>query len=147
MTDVVSPDVRSRMMRGIRGKDTSPELLVRHALFKRGFRYRLHDKRLPGRPDLVLRKHNAVIFVHGCFWHMHNCSFFKWPQTRHEWWQEKLLKNHARDERHVAELRNQGFRVATVWECALRRRGSIDKIADSLAEFLQSDQEEGEWRE
>lgn len=147
MADVVSPDVRSRMMSGIRGKDTSPELLVRHALFARGFRYRLHDKGLPGRPDLVLPKHNAIIFVHGCFWHMHDCPYFKWPQTRHDWWREKLIKNHARDERNVAELRNRGFRVAIVWACALERRGSIDTLADSLAEFLRSERELGEWRQ
>ena len=147
MTDIVSPDVRSRMMSGIRGKDTSPELLVRHALFARGFRYRLHSQKLPGRPDLVFPKHNAVVFVHGCFWHMHDCSFFKWPKTRQDWWREKLLKNHARDRRNTTALLEKGIRVATVWECALRGGETIDRLVDSLTAFLQSEQEQREWRQ
>lgn len=136
MVDVVAPEVRSRMMAGIRGKDTAPELLIRRALFARGLRYKLHDKALPGKPDLVFPRYRAVVFVHGCFWHAHDCSLFRLPGTRTEWWREKLARNQANDTRHMAVLREAGWRVATVWECALKRQGCIDSIADQLAEFV-----------
>lgn len=90
MTDVHNEVTRSRNMTAIRGTNTRPELLIRKELFARGYHYRLNDKRLPGKPDLVLKKYRAVIFVHGCFWHRHNCPQFKWPSTRAEWWKEKL---------------------------------------------------------
>ena len=93
MADVVDRKTRSRMMSGIRGKNTRPELLIRKGLHARGFRFRLHDKRLPGKPDLVLPKYSAVIFVHGCFWHGHDCHLFKWPQSRREFWRKKITRN------------------------------------------------------
>ncbi|HAQ34711.1 MAG TPA: very short patch repair endonuclease [Alphaproteobacteria bacterium] len=120
MTDVVPPRVRSRMMSGIRGKDTKPEMVVRRGLHAMGFRFRLHDRSLPGNPDLVLRKYRTVIFVHGCFWHRHDCRYFKWPATRPEFWRNKILRNVERDEENVAALEAMGWRVLTVWECETR---------------------------
>ncbi len=105
-------------MSGIRGKNTKPELLIRSELHKAGFRYRLHRKDLPGRPDLVFSRHRAVLFVHGCFWHQHDCHLFKWPSTRPEFWREKIEGNLERDRKQYAELQNAGWRIATIWECA-----------------------------
>ena len=118
--DVVTPSVRSRMMSGIRGKNTQPELLVRKALFARGFRYRLHDSSLPGKPDLVFPKYGAIILVNGCFWHGHNCPLFKWPSSRSEFWKDKITGNRQRDILNCRELESMGWRVLTVWECALK---------------------------
>ncbi|MBM69480.1 MAG: very short patch repair endonuclease [Haliea sp.] len=126
MADVVSPRKRSQMMAGIRGKDTKPELIVRRELFKRGYRYRLHKKGLPGRPDLVFPKYHAVIFVNGCFWHGHGCHLFKWPNTNREFWEEKILGNRARDLRNIRLLQKAGWRVHTVWECSLRGKSTED---------------------
>jgi DNA mismatch endonuclease (patch repair protein) len=128
------------MMRGIRGKDTKPELLIRKALFARGFRYRLHDKRLPGKPDLVFPAYSAVVFVHGCFWHGHKCHLFKWPQTRKEFWRSKINRNRAVDRQTVKKLKDEGWYVLTVWECALKgkKRKPLDKIADRIANWLET---------
>jgi DNA mismatch endonuclease (patch repair protein) len=112
---------RSALMSRIRGKDTGPELLVRNELWRAGFRYRLHSKRLPGKPDLVLPKWKAVVFVHGCFWHRHGgCAYFRLPKSRPEFWDEKLRHNQERDERAIECLIDSGWRVAVVWECAVR---------------------------
>lgn len=139
MADVVSPETRSRMMSGIRGKDTKPEVLVRKALHARGFRFRLHVSDLPGRPDIVLPRYQAALFVHGCFWHGHDCRFFKLPGTRPEFWQLKIAKNKANDEKNVVLLSDAGWRTGIVWECALRGQGaSVDAVADRLAEWLES---------
>ena len=142
--DTVTPDVRSRMMAGIRGKDTKPEMVVRSALHRLGFRFRVHRKDLPGKPDLVLPKHNAVIFVHGCFWHGHDCHLFKWPKTRSEFWRQKISSNVARDRKHILALADAGWRVATIWECALKGRSRlpIEAIADNCAVWLDSDESE-----
>ncbi|TCJ30424.1 very short patch repair endonuclease [Nocardioides jejuensis] len=122
MPDVVSPEVRSRMMSGIRGKNTKPELLLRRELHRRGLRFRLHDKRLPGSPDLVFPKFKAVVFVNGCFWHGHvGCRYFKIPQTRRDFWLAKITRNQKRDVEVRAALSELGWRVATVWECATRK--------------------------
>ena len=120
MTDVVSQAKRSEMMSGIRATDTKPEMMLRKALHARGFRYRLYDKRLPGKPDIVLPKYNAVIFVHGCFWQGHDCHLFKMPQTRTEFWREKIEGNRTRDARNRKLLLDAGWRVADVWECAVK---------------------------
>ena len=138
MADTVSAAVRSRMMSAIRSKDTHPEMLIRRALHGFGFRYRLHAKNLPGRPDLVLPKWRAVVFVHGCFWHAHDCPSFRLPATRTEWWQEKLSGNALRDSRSIAALQEQGWRVAVFWECALRGDGTnkVDRRIERLARFL-----------
>lgn len=137
MADVVDPATRSRMMSGIRGKNTKPELMIRKALHARGFRYRLHCK-LPGKPDLCLPKHRAVIFVHGCFWHGHDCHLFKWPSTRPEFWREKIARNRAVDAAAVEKLLAEGWRVATVWECALkgRERLPFDTVLDGCETWL-----------
>lgn len=120
MIDVVSPEVRSRMMSGIRGFDTKPEIFLRKGLHARGFRFRLHDRALPGCPDLVFKRCNAVIFAHGCFWHAHDCPLFKWPKNRAEWWRAKLVRNRSNDGRFEKSLVEAGWRVGIVWECALK---------------------------
>ena len=136
MADVVPPEVRSRMMSGIRGKNTRPEWIVRRALHARGFRYRLHVRDLPGRPDVVLPRHHAAVFVHGCFWHGHDCPLFRWPKTRPEFWQTKISRNRANDIKHHAALLADGWRVGIVWECALRQHVDVGAI---LAEWIGSD--------
>lgn len=118
MADIVSPAVRSRMMSGIRGKDTWPELRVRRFLHSHGFRYRLHDRRLPGTPDIVLPRYGTVVFVHGCFWHQHpGCRLAAQPATNAAFWADKLAANVARDRQQVAELVARRWRVEVVWEC------------------------------
>lgn len=125
-------------MSGIRGKNTRPELLIRKALHARGFRYRLHCKDLPGNPDLCLPRYRAVIFVHGCFWHGHDCHLFKWPKTRPEFWREKIGRNCEVDDKARKHLLSTGWRVATIWECALkgRERVSLDEAIDPLVGWL-----------
>lgn len=120
MADVVSSAVRSRMMSGIRGKDTKPEIVLRRGMHRRGFRFRLHGSHLPGKPDLIFPKYRAVLFAHGCFWHGHECRLFKWPKSREEFWRQKISGNKLRDEANVQRLRESGWRVLTVWECALK---------------------------
>lgn len=120
MTDVVDAATRSRMMAGIQGKNTRPELFLRKALHAMGFRYRLGGEGLPGRPDIVFPKRRVVIFVHGCFWHMHECKYFKWPATNPQFWREKLEGNVQRDRRVSVELQSKGWTVLTVWECELK---------------------------
>lgn len=107
-------------MSGIRGKDTKPEIIVRHALHRAGFRFRLHRKDLPGKPDIVLPKYHTVIFVHGCFWHGHGCRYFKVPKTRTDFWLDKIMANAKRDRQQEDALRAAGWRVFTVWECDIR---------------------------
>ncbi len=142
MADVVDPATRSRMMSGIRGKNTKPELLIRKALHARGFRYRLHCD-LPGRPDICLPKHRAVIFVHGCFWHGHGCHLFKWPSTRPEFWRAKIERNCEVDKAAEARLNDLGWRVATVWECALKGKSRLDlgEVIGRCTDWLVSDNE------
>jgi DNA mismatch endonuclease (patch repair protein) len=135
MTDVVDTTTRSRMMAGIRSKNTTPELLIRRNLHRLGFRFRLHDKRLPGKPDLLLPKYKAVIFVHGCFWHGHDCSAFKWPATRAEFWRSKIERNRENDMRHVRELHEMGWRICIIWECSVRKSGG-DILAEHIARWL-----------
>lgn len=131
--DIVDSVTRSRMMSGIRGKNTKPELAVRRYLHGAGFRYRLHAADLPGRPDLVLPRYRAVILVHGCFWHAHQgCRYFKIPVTRSDFWETKLAGNSARDGRDIALLQAAGWRVAVVWECALRAGVSMSPLTDWL---------------
>ena len=137
MTDIVDEQTRSRMMAGIRGKDTKPEMALRRALHSQGFRYRLHVKGYAGRPDLLLPRFNAAIFVHGCFWHRHEgCRYATTPQGRREFWQSKFEANVARDWRGRAELMERGWRVATVWECALRRPERVETATEILAAWL-----------
>ena len=139
LPDIVSPEVRSRMMAGIRGRDTRPEMQIRKGLHARGWRYRLHAKDLPGRPDLVFPGRRAVIFVNGCFWHGHDCHLFRWPRTREDFWREKIAGNVARDRRASGELSERGWRIAEVWECRLkgREREPLDNVLKKLENFLE----------
>ncbi|WP_340249408.1 DNA mismatch endonuclease Vsr [Sulfitobacter pontiacus] len=122
MVDTVSPEVRSRMMAANRRKDTGPELLVRRYLHAQGFRFRLDVRRLPGSPDLVLARHRAAIFVHGCYWHQHEgCRFATTPKSNKAFWAAKFARNVERDESAIAALLPMGWRVGVVWECALRK--------------------------
>ena len=141
MADIVDPATRSRMMARIRGKNTKPELLIRKALHARGFRYRIHCKDLPGNPDMCFPKHRAVIFVHGCFWHGHDCHLFKWPKTRPEFWSAKIARNREVDGLAEQKLLSEGWRVATIWECALkgRERLDLDNISQCCADWLRSE--------
>lgn len=124
-------------MSGIRGKDTKPEMIIRRGLHAMGFRYRLHDKSLPGKPDLVLPKYKAVIFVHGCFWHKHDCKYFKWPKTRPEFWREKILGNVERDRLAISSLKQNGWRVLVIWECKLRSDPErLQHLVENTAEWI-----------
>lgn len=138
MADIVDAKTRSRMMAGIRGKNTTPELRLRKALHGAGFRFRLHSAKLPGRPDIVLPKFRAAIFVHGCFWHRHeSCSNASVPKSNAEFWEDKFARNVERDTANVAGLHAAGWRVAIIWECAIRKRGEAD-VAEELAVWLKS---------
>lgn len=131
MVDVVDEATRSRIMARVRGRDTKPELALRHALHRRGIRYGLHNRRLPGKPDLVFRRFKAVCFVNGCFWHRHaGCRYAATPMTRRRFWIDKFHGNVRRDRRNRMELLASGWRVAIVWECALRQDASAKVAAD-----------------
>jgi DNA mismatch endonuclease (patch repair protein) len=127
------------MMAGIGPTNTKPEMLIRRGLHALGYRYRLHLKDLPGKPDLVFRGRRAVIFVHGCFWHGHDCTLFRWPSTRDAFWRSKIAGNIARDQRTAAQLLDQGWRVLDVWECALkgRERLPLKDVIAGCAAFLE----------
>ena len=148
MPDVVAPHVRSRMMAGIRGRNTKPELILRSGLHRAGFRYRIHVRDIPGKPDLVFPKYNAVIFAHGCFWHGHNCTLFKWPSTRQDFWRTKITGNAARDAKTKEQLLTAGWRVLVVWECALKGAGRIpiESVFEQTANWLRSDRRNSEIR-
>lgn len=141
MTDVHTPALRSKNMRAIRSKNTQPEILIRKLLFASGFRFRLHVNTLPGAPDIVLPKHKVAIFVHGCFWHGHNCPLFRLPQTRQEFWQTKIGLNRDRDLRDVGALQSAGWRVLVVWECALKGRGRREAadLRDRLSDWIRGE--------
>ena len=128
-------------MAAIHGKNTKPEMLLRRALHARGFRYRLHDRRLPGRPDLVFPKYRAVVFVNECFWHGHQCDQFRWPDSREEFWRVKIGGNVARDGVNIAALQGVGWRVGVVWECALKGKGrlGVEAVVDAIAGWLSSE--------
>ncbi|MEO9963536.1 MAG: very short patch repair endonuclease [Nisaea sp.] len=135
MVDVAT---RSRMMAGIRGKDTKPEMILRRGLHARGLRYRLHDGRLPGRPDMVFPAKRAVLFAHGCFWHGHDCPLFRPPSTRPEFWAAKIGRNREVDAQSTAALADAFWRVGVVWECALKGPGRLplDLLLDACAEWV-----------
>lgn len=130
------------MMSGIRGKDTEPELIIRKKLHALGFRYKLHDKKLPGKPDMVFPKYKAVIFVNGCFWHGHNCHLFKWPSSREEFWRNKITRTQEKDKENIEKLLQGGWRILQIWECAIKgkERLSIDEIIEKTAFWLKSSQ-------
>ncbi len=128
MTDVHSEAVRGKNMAAIKGRNTKPEMQVRKMLHKAGFRYRLHVSRLPGKPDLVFPRYKAVIFVQGCFWHQHQCAMLHWPKTRTDWWRQKISANRAHDEAVQDKLRELGWRVLLVWECALKGKNKLPPV-------------------
>ncbi len=140
MVDIVDAATRSRMMSGIRSKDTRPEIALRKALHRLGFRYRLHSPAVPGKPDMIFPAYHAAVFVHGCFWHGHDCAFFKAPQTRREFWLKKIARNRARDVLVRNLVAAAGWRQLIVWECAIRGRGPIaeDKTAAQIARWLRT---------
>lgn len=148
MADIVTPEKRSEMMSGIRGKDTKPELVIRSGLHRMGYRFRLHAKDLPGKPDLVFPKYKAVIFVHGCFWHGHDCELFVWPKTRSEFWRKKIMGNRERDVRNREALIDAGWRVFEVWECTLKGRLRLprENVIDNVARWLRGKAFVGELR-
>jgi len=135
MADVLSPEQRRRNMSRIRGRDTEPERIVRSELHRMGYRFRLHRRDLPGRPDIVLPRYGSVVFVHGCFWHRHRgCRYTTTPKTRAAFWQRKFEANVERDRQNVGELRRAGWRVLCVWECQTRNRVAL---ARRLRSFLE----------
>jgi DNA mismatch endonuclease (patch repair protein) len=123
-------------MQAIKGKNTKPEVALRKALFAQGLRYRLHDKRLPGRPDIVLPRFKTAVYVHGCFFHGHNCPAFRWPATRPEFWRAKIEGNRARDERQLASMGAAGWKTVVVWECELRGQGKAERAAQAISRQL-----------
>ena len=136
MADVHNKEQRSRNMAAIRDRDTKPEMIVRRLVHRLGYRFRLHRRDLPGRPDLVLPRHRAVIFVHGCFWHQHDCRYGRViPTTRTEFWQKKRAENVARDVRNITALHTGSWRVFVVWECWTRDRSDVESRVQS---FLKS---------
>lgn len=136
MVDVVDPATRSRMMANIKGVNTQPEIALRKALHALGVRFRLHDKTLPGRPDIVFRRSKATVFVHGCFWHRHEgCRYSTQPTTRPEFWSQKFSSNVARDRRNVDSLAAAGWRTRIVWECELKAHGAT-AVATEVKKWL-----------
>ncbi|WP_306519897.1 very short patch repair endonuclease [Rheinheimera sp.] len=138
MTDVHNTATRSRNMAAIKGKNSRPEMLVRRSLHQAGFRYRLHAADLPGKPDLVFPKYKAVIFIQGCFWHQHQCAMFHWPKSRTEWWRRKISANRVHDEAVQDKLRELGWRVLLVWECALKgkARYNTEQLLELISAWL-----------
>lgn len=143
MADIVDSATRSRMMSGIKGKNTKPEIEIRKRLFALGYRYRLHDTKLPGKPDLILPRLNAIIFINGCFWHAHDCALFKWPSSRRKFWKAKLSRNREKDLENNEALKKLGWRIQIIWECSFRGAGKkrdkeIDRIVNITVKWLKS---------
>jgi DNA mismatch endonuclease, patch repair protein len=137
MSDVHSKAQRSYNMSRIRSTDTKPEMLVRKFLHAQGYRYTLHDKKLPGRPDIVLPKYRTVIFIHGCFWHGHaNCKYYVVPKTRTDWWLHKINTNKGNDAKAIRALRKEGWKIIAVWECKLKP-GKMEKTLHSLVDKIE----------
>ena len=136
--DIVDSKTRSRMMAGIRGKNTQPEIIIRRGLHARGFRFRIHDQRLPGKPDMVFSGRRAVILVNGCFWHGHDCHLFRWPSSRVEFWRRKISRTRIRDMEVRDALEAQGWRVLEIWECAMtgKTRHPIGEVLDMASTWL-----------
>lgn len=137
MQDVLTPSQRHHCMSSIRGKNTKPEILVRKSLHARGFRFRLHNKKLPGSPDIVLPKYGVAIMVNGCFWHGHKgCRYATKPKSNVEFWETKIARNKHRDEVTAAHLEALGWTVITIWECELRTRSQLDDRLNTLTEEI-----------
>lgn len=130
--DTVSKKKRSEIMSKVKSKNTRPEILIRKALFAKGFRYRINVKSLPGSPDIVLKKYKAVIFLHGCFWHGHDCKYGKLPATNTKFWKEKQERNKERDQRKIRELQTLGWKVIVIWECKIKKKADLEKVLNKL---------------
>lgn len=147
MADNHSKEVRSMNMSHIRSKNSKPEEKVRKGLFAKGFRYRKNVKKLPGCPDIVLAKYKTVIFVNGCFWHMHDCGRFVWPASNQDYWRPKILRNVERDKANIALLKDMGWKVIVVWECEIKKANlntRLDMLEKDILGLL-GDQKEREY--
>jgi DNA mismatch endonuclease, patch repair protein len=144
--DTVDKSTRSRIMSRVGQRDTGAEMFLRRALHRRGFRYRLYDRKLPGTPDMIFPRFHAVVFVHGCFWHAHGCKFSTMPSTRSEFWAKKFEENRKRDRLNIDSLLADGWRVLVIWECAVKRRRTLDpdEVISSVVDWLNSDDQWGE---
>jgi len=140
MADVHTPEVRSFNMSAIKGTNTKPEIKVRKILHNKGFRFRINNRKLPGKPDLVFKKYKAVIFVNGCFWHKHNCHFFKLPATRTEFWNQKINGNVKKDSENLKNLAELGYRIMIIWECSLKGKTRLDDqiLGETISTWLRS---------
>ena len=138
MSDVHSKEVRSYNMSRIKGKNTKPEELVRKYLFSQGFRYRKNDSRLPGKPDIVLPKYRTIVLVNGCFWHHHECMYFRWPESNADFWKQKINRNVERDQRNINQLEQRGWHIIVVWECELKK--AKEQVLSELANKIRSNQ-------
>lgn len=133
MADVMTPEQRSRCMAAIKGKDTKPEMIVRKYLFSRGLRYRVNNRKLPGSPDIVLKKYRTVVFIDGCFWHGHEgCRHFRLPKSNVDFWKHKITMNMARDYANTVDLELAGWRVIRVWECEIHPKATREAILSNL---------------
>ena len=139
MADTISKQNRSRNMASIRSVDTRPELIIRRGLHRLGYRYSLHSSKLPGTPDMVLRRHNALLFIHGCFWHKHTCHLFRWPKTRTQFWKNKINRNVQRDA-DTLDILKENWRIGVIWECSLKgkNRLCISELINGLASWIES---------
>ena len=146
MVDTITKAERSQVMAKVGSKDTRPELIIRRGLHARGFRYRLHDRKLPGKPDLVFPRYRAVIFVNGCFWHGHDCPRCRMPSSNTAYWHGKIASNVTRDKANRLKLLAEGWRVLTIWECALVGKGKLAliEVLDRASEWLQSNEPHSE---
>jgi DNA mismatch endonuclease, patch repair protein len=142
--DIVDKKTRSRMMSQVKGKNTKLEIVLRKRLFALGFRYLLHPKNLPGKPDLILKKYRTAVFFNGCFWHLHGCEFSGIPKTRSSWWSKKLNENRERDRKNLEMLKSIGWRIIIIWECSIKKSNRIErknklvKISFLMRDFILS---------
>ena len=139
MVDKMTPQQRHHCMASIKSRDTKPELLIRRFLHAHGFRYRLHLRKLPGTPDIVLRKYKTVIFVNGCFWHKHDCGLYRMPTTRSKFWADKIERNYNRDKKQQADLKKAGWNIIKIWECQLKpkkRQQTLESLLFTLNHIL-----------
>ena len=147
MTDIKTPEERSLNMAAIKGKDTKPEMIVRKYLFSRGLRYRVNNKRLPGSPDIVLRKYKTVVFVDGCFWHGHEgCKYFRLPKSNVDFWRHKIAMNIARDYANNVDLKLAGWRVIRIWECEIKPKAKREEVLQHLYASITQSSEIGPYQ-
>ena len=139
MPDIYSKSKRSQIMSKISGKETKPEIFIRKFLFSKGFRFRKNDKRYPGKPDIVLPKYKTIIFIHGCFWHGHNCPAGKLPETNREFWKNKIQGNIIRDQNNIKELKSLGWKIITIWQCEINNKLNRLKAFENLLKELKFD--------